>query len=195
MVQHEGLLELDALYLFEASPLVAGCREQPEKIRYADGPHLRRYTPDFELVLIDGSSATVEVKPKENAEHPDVRQKLDRVADFYARRGQTFLLLTELHIRAEPRLSNLRWIYHQAPRIRPSLTSAQYVLRRHLNVFPTSMRIAADLLSRYRLDPYSLLMNGALVCNLSEPVTPETLLNLNLESHHDWFRISDRHSF
>lgn len=195
MLQHEGLLELDALYLFEASPLVTACREQPETIRYADGRRLRRYTPDFELVLAGGSTVTVEVKPKKNADRPEIREKLDRIADFYGRRGRPFLLLSDLDIRTEPRLSNVRWIYHQAPRIRPSLTSAQYVLYRYIEKFPMSVGTAVDLLSRHSLDPYSLLMSGALVCDLNKPFSLETSLNLNMESNHEWFRISDRHGF
>ena len=51
MVQHEGLLERDAIYLFEASYRIKQYREQPITIHYPDGARLRRYTPDFELVL------------------------------------------------------------------------------------------------------------------------------------------------
>lgn len=63
MVHHEGLLELDAIYLFEASPLIARFREQPITIQYPDGTRLRRYTPDFELVLATGEIVLVEIKP------------------------------------------------------------------------------------------------------------------------------------
>jgi len=56
MVHHEGLLELDAIYLFETSPRVVRYREQPPTIHYADGAKLRRYTPDFELLLVTGTN-------------------------------------------------------------------------------------------------------------------------------------------
>lgn len=49
MVHHEGLLELDAIYHFENSPLISAYTEQPETIQYPDDNRLRRYTPDFEL--------------------------------------------------------------------------------------------------------------------------------------------------
>jgi hypothetical protein len=63
MVHHEGLLELDAIYLLEASPLVTGYREQPTTITYPDGDRVRRYTPDLEVTLDGGASVWIEVKP------------------------------------------------------------------------------------------------------------------------------------
>jgi hypothetical protein len=62
MIHHEGLLELDAIYIFETSPRIVRYREQMPAIRYADGARLRRYTPDFEVVLDTGETITVEVK-------------------------------------------------------------------------------------------------------------------------------------
>ena len=49
MVHYEGLLELDAIYLFETSLRIVRYREQPHTYLYPDGEKLRRYTPDFEL--------------------------------------------------------------------------------------------------------------------------------------------------
>jgi hypothetical protein len=42
IIHHEGLLELDAIYLFEASPQIVRYREQPQKIYYPDAARLRR---------------------------------------------------------------------------------------------------------------------------------------------------------
>jgi hypothetical protein len=47
MVQHEGLLELDAIYLFETTHRVVRYREQPMTLHYPDGTRLRRYTLDL----------------------------------------------------------------------------------------------------------------------------------------------------
>ncbi|AJZ58250.1 hypothetical protein OI25_1448 [Paraburkholderia fungorum] len=195
MVRHEGLLELDALYLFEASPLVVSYKEQPEKIRYPDGRRLRRYTPDFELSLSNGSSVIVEVKPKQNADRPDIRRKLNAIADFYLRQGREFVVLTDVHIRLEPRLENLRLVYHRAPRVRPTALKATLALARLGDVFPMTLSSATHLLSSINLDPYSLLMAGLLVCDLTAPFTHCCLLDSNLESNHEWFRLSDRLGF
>jgi len=63
VVHCEGLLELDAAYLFEVNPLVATFREQPITITYPDEARVRRYTPDFELTLTNGLIVWVEIKP------------------------------------------------------------------------------------------------------------------------------------
>jgi len=73
MVHHEGLLELEAIYLFETSPRIVRYREQPITINYPDGARLRRYTPDFELVLTTGEIVLIEVKPIRSLQHDEVR--------------------------------------------------------------------------------------------------------------------------
>ena len=195
MVKYEGLLEWRAIYLFEASPAVVRYTDQPETTQYPDGNRLRRYTPDFEVCLRDGSSMLIEVKPKKNADKPDIRHMLDVAADFYARRGRTLHVLTDEYICVEPRLANLRWVYHRAPRIRPTDLKGALALRRMFDAFPMSIRDAATYLSPIGLDPYTLLMAGALVCDLTSPVSLDTRLHINLENYHEWFRISDRLGF
>ncbi|WP_230369777.1 Tn7 transposase TnsA N-terminal domain-containing protein [Paludibacterium denitrificans] len=78
MVDHEGLLELDAIYLFECSPEIVRYREQPLTLTYPDGHRLRRYTPDFELVLRSGEIILVEIKPTRSLVNDEVQHKLAR---------------------------------------------------------------------------------------------------------------------
>jgi hypothetical protein len=137
----------------------------------------------------------IEVKPKINANKPDIRHMLDAAADFYARRGRTLHVLTDEYICVEPRLANLRWVYHRAPRIQPTDLKGVIALRRLLDVFPMSIGDAATYLSPIGLDPYTLLMAGALVCDLMSPISLNTRLHINLENYHEWFRISDRLGF
>lgn len=195
MVKYEGLLEWQALYLFEASPAAVSYAEQPETTRYPDGNRLRRYTPDFEICLRDGASLLIEVKPKRNADKPETRHMLNAAADFYARQGRTLEVLTDEQIRVEPRQANLRWIYHRAPRIRPSDLKGVLALRQLRAAFPMSIRDAVTCLSKIGLDPYTLLMTGSLICDLASPISMDTRLDINLENNHEWFRISDRLGF
>lgn len=195
MVHHEGLLELDAIYLFETSPRVARYTEQPETVHYPDGARLRRYTPDFELTLDSGDSVLIEVKPRRNAEAADTQHKLNCVADHFSRHHRQFCVLTDDQIRIEPRLTNLRWIYHQAPRVHGSRMKANMALRRLVADFPMSISEASARLAAYDLEPYSLLLAGLLTCDLGCPLRLDTLLHTNLENDHDWFFISDRYGF
>ncbi len=195
MIHHEGLLESDAIYHFECSPLISAYTEQPETIHYPDGKRLRRYTPDFELFLADGSTILVEIKPATQAAKDDTRHKLERITEHLTRVGREFVVVTDLQLRVEPRLGNLRWIYHQAPRIRPVDAKGEFALARENARFPASIREVSDVLLPLGLDPYSLLLAGQLICDLDQPVDFDTQLYLAKESNHAWFRLSDRFNF
>lgn len=195
MVHHEGLLELDAIYLFETSPLIVRYREQPLTIRYADGNRLRRYTPDFELLLETGEIVLVEIKPESRLRAEDVRHTLDQIKEHMVRGSVSFIVLTDQVIRREPRLANLKWIYHRAARVPPTTSALEVVLQRHINQFPTSISAAYRLLDGSGTDPYSFLIAGQLQCALSVPVSADTILTLSTEASHEWFRISQEHDF
>jgi hypothetical protein len=195
MVQHEGLLELDAIYLFEASPLIARYREQPTTIRYPDGNLLRRYTPDFELLLTSGEVVMVEIKPFSRLCADEVRHKFERVAEHMNRDGTPFAVLTDLIIRDEPRLANLKWIYHRAARIPPTHSASTMALARHKHTFPVSISTANRLFEGTGTDTYSLLLAGRLKCNLGMALSLNSILTFPTETNHDWFRISQEHGF
>lgn len=195
MVQHEGLLELDAIYLFETTHRVVRYREQPMTLHYPDGTRLRRYTPDFELVLDSGEVVLVEVKPTRSLRDREVRHKLDCIAAHMQRAERTFVILDEEHIRREPRLSSLRWTLHQAPRIPPTHEAAHAALARAQADFPMSLRDASACLSMKNVDPYSLLLSGLLHCSLDAPMSLDTSLHLAEESDHVWFWIAKELGF
>lgn len=193
MVHHEGLLELDAIYLFETSPRVAIYREQPSTIHYPDGPRLRRYTPDFELLLSTGDALLVEVKPFIGLADQDVRHKLDCVAEYLRRSSRAFVVLSESSLRLEPRQSNLRQLYHATPRIPPSWDAMRSAIGQHSGHFPMPLADAVQVLRPRSVDPYSLLLSGLLRCELNEPVTGATLLELVEEHSHAWFLFAQEH--
>lgn len=195
MVHHEGLLELDAIYLFETSPRIAKYREQPPTISYPDGTRLRRYTPDFELLLASGEIILVEVKPQRSLADDEVRHKLDCVTGHLQRSLQPFVILTDEAIRQEPRQSNLRTIYHRAARIPPSLTALEAALDQHRRQFPASIQCATELFLERMVDPYCLLMAGLLRCQLDQPISADTHLQLSEENNDDWFCIAPGHGF
>lgn len=195
MVHHEGLLELEAIYLFETSPRIVRYREQPITINYPDGAKLRRYTPDFELELNTGEIVLIEVKPTRSLQNEEVRHKLDRVAEHMRRSEITFVILTDNTIRQEPRLSNLRWIYHRAARVPPSPDAIIVAVNKYRSCFPLSITAASTLFNVGGIDPYSLLLAGHLRCSLEQPISQETLINIELEADNGWFCITQEHGF
>lgn len=195
MVQHEGLLELDAIYLFEASHRIVRYREQPLTLHYPDGARLRRYTPDFELVLDTGEIVLIEVKPFSSLCVPEVQHKLYCITKHLKRIGHSFVILDDRRIRYEPRLSNLRWTYHQAARIPPSYDAASAAITKYSAEFPMSLRAASARLLASKVDPYSLLLSGWLSCSLETPVSLDTLVRLAEETCYVWFWIAEEHGF
>lgn len=195
MVHHEGMLELDAIYHFEASPCVLRYTEQPKTVLFADGSRLRRYTPDFELHLSNGDSVLVEIKPHRFATEFETKDKLEKITAHFERNGQAFVVLTDMHLQIDPRRASLRSIYHQAPRIWPTFKKCTVELQRLYTLFPRRLADALAPLRHAGLDPYSLLMLGLLTCDLSEPFSGNTILNLAKEDDHAWFRLSNRFAF
>lgn len=195
MVHHEGLLELDAIYLFETSPLVIKYREQPLKINFPDGGKLRRYTPDFEVFLKNGEQILIEVKPTRSLENEAVAHKLECVSEYLKRSGQNFLILTEMLLRDSPRQSNLRWIFHQAPRVGPTMRAMCLALALHHEKFPMSIRQADSLFACRNVDACSLLLAGLASCRLDEPISMDTEINISTEANNAWFWISQEHGF
>lgn len=195
MIHHEGLLELEAIYLFETSPRIVRYREQPKTIHYPDGARLRRYTPDFELVLSTGEIVFIEVKPVSSLKHDDVRHKLECITEYMRRSETAFVILTDQVIRQEPRLSNLRWIYHRASRIPPTSDAMTVATNRYRNCLPLSLTVASNLSDVGGIDPYSLLLAGHLRCSLDQPISQETLIELNMEADNGWFCIAQEQGF
>jgi hypothetical protein len=136
MVHHEGLLELDALYLFEWSAHILRYREQPLTMTYPDGNRLRRYTPDFALTLIDGSKVLLEIKPISNLNKPNIHHKFLCIADHLRRSEQAFEVITDQVIREQPRLANLKLIHHGAKRFPVSHDALRIGLQRFARHFP-----------------------------------------------------------
>jgi hypothetical protein len=195
MVHHEGLLELDAIYLFESSPNIVRYREQPITLHYPDGAKLRRYTPDFELVFSTGEIVLVEIKPVSSIQHQEVQHKLDCIAEYMRRSEIAFIVLTDKELRQEPRLSNLRWIYHQCRRIPPSPDAMTIVIHKFRHRLPLSLFAATTMLTTGSVDLYSLLLAGHLRCSLDQPISQETLVELNTEADNGWFFIAEEQGF
>jgi hypothetical protein len=195
MVHHEGMLELDAIYHFETSPLVAKYTEQPKTVHYADGARLRRYTPDFELYLISGECILVEVKPQKFADETEIKHTLGKVKDHFDRCEQPFVVLTDQVLQVDPQRTNLRKIYHRAPRLRPNFLKCSVELQSLRHLFPIQLGDAMEPLSRVGLDPYSLLMAGLLTCDLGAPIGNCSELHLCQEDDRAWFRLSSRFNF
>ena len=187
MIHHEGLLERDAIYHFETSPAIVRYREQTATVHYADGPRLRRYTPDFEVKLTSGFVVLVEIKPEAKLADPDTSHKYRCIADHFTRSGQAFRIVTDAPLRAQPRLRNLRTIYHRASRAPASVDSLSVAANRLRDALPTSLFQVEALLGSNVITPYCLLLAGHLNCDLTQLITADTIVRATEDFDHAAF--------
>jgi hypothetical protein len=117
MVQWESFLERDAILHFEYHPLVVSYQEQPSiETFYDKSGELRTYFPDFRVDFDDGRELFVEVKPAEKLKDPQLRDRLDRIAARFKEQGRLFKVMTDVDIRREPLLGNLKRL-HEVTRL------------------------------------------------------------------------------
>lgn len=195
MVHHEGMLELAAVYLFEASPSIESFREQPTRFTYPDGDRVRRYTPDFELVLRCGAVVWVEVKPAASLARDEVLHKINQISLHMKRKGITYVVLDDQVLRQEPRLSNVKSIWHRAPAHRQPFEQVYVAVSKHASQFPLPIQEAEALLAPEGIDVYSLMLMGLAHCDLDESISLASMLNLSTEANHEWFSLSSEHGF
>jgi hypothetical protein len=185
MVHCEGSLERDAAIHFETSPHIVRYGEQPITIHYPDGNRLRRYTPDFEVLLRSGESVYVEIKPERNLAKEEVRHKLACVTGYFTRSGKKFTILPDSVIRQQPRLANLHWLYKRSPRKPATFDAMACSLERNRHLFPMPFSAAKATLAGQGCDIVSFLLSGLVNCDLKEPLTASTLIHINTGGQHE----------
>ena len=190
LVHCEGLLELDAAYLFELHPQIVRYGEQPAPITYADGDRIRRYTPDFELHLTCGSTVWIEVKPIRSLAEDEVHRKMVLVQSAMRCSRRRLLLLTDRELRSEPLQSNARTIYRLAENSLPTVAAAEVAVLKHAEMLPLPLAKAVAVFADAGSNVYSLLLLGALRCDLSRPIGPRTLVYLAKDQDHEWLCLS-----
>jgi len=111
MLLAESSLEFDVLRNAELDPDVMGIVEQPFRLRYWLGKW-RTYTPDILLATGSGMHVT-EVKYEEDAAHPLIETKWRAIGETLSAMGMGFSVVTERHVRCQPRKRNTEVIYRR----------------------------------------------------------------------------------
>ena len=99
----ESRNELHDLMRAEVDHRVESSRVQPHTLRFIMDDQLRRYTPDREDLLVDGSIEIIEVKEDfDEQDDPDYSRKLRYAEAFYIGLGWKFLIRSRKEIEAQP---------------------------------------------------------------------------------------------
>lgn len=179
MVSYEQLLERDLLYLCDFARQVVDIREQPFKFRYAMGNKIRRYTPDFALIMADGSILVIEVKPARSLAKPSVREKLQHIKAAMQRQGHQFIVVSSETIRAPHRLDNLKRLHRYLRQ--PLPVELLQTLRQLKSQFDCQQPIPMSALETATGSSKSvlrLLAHGQVSCDLDQLITADTLITL-----------------
>lgn len=179
----ESQLERDYIYLLEIDPEVLSYGEQPFTISYTDKGKPRRYTPDF-VVTRPKKTQVVEVKPSNQAQTEKNLNLFRKIAPICTANNQEFVVVTELRIRVQPRLNNIKLLYKYA-RVPLSLSNYLDCLQYFHSTEPIRLLNAErDLKERgiNRSLLLRLLWCGFLVTDLMQPLNAESLIQLSKET-------------
>lgn len=112
----ESRLEADACLAWEQDPSVLRYYAQPKNLLVVVQEKRSSYTPDFAVIYDTGEMRFVEVKPDTVFDKPKYMALFAETEKLLAPAHQ-FQLLTSKEIRRQPRLRNLKTIYHQSSRV------------------------------------------------------------------------------
>jgi hypothetical protein len=101
-----SFLELDALCLIDLTLWIVAIHAQPRSFEYRLDGERHKYTPDLIALLADGREFALEVKYYDDACSPKNRARWPAIKAALAHEGLGLKILTDRHIRKEPRYSN-----------------------------------------------------------------------------------------
>ena len=173
MVAWESQLERRACYLFEFSPGVATFREQPARFYIPVHDQMRRYTPDFELVLDSGEISYVEIKPADKLKKPELKFFFEAVSGELKNSGFSFMLMTEQELIHPVRERNLTLLrrYQLQPLIQAQIQGALSWLSNAAQPFCLGSLVQQ---TGSITTAYSLIAQGHLWIDVEQPISAQT---------------------
>ncbi len=178
-VWFESLLERDFIYLIEFDKDVTKYQEQPFKIKYFLNRKQRLYTPDF-FVERWNKRQVIEIKPQSKIETEEFIYFSNYMANFFAREGYEYLVITDTTIRLQPKLSNIKFLWRYA---RIPITTKHQILIHEL--FDDSLSIPFSEVCSFLCQSkeqkelvYTLLFHGYLLIDIEQQITMESMLSM-----------------
>lgn len=170
--QADSVLERDAFLRCEFATNVASFIAQPLTLTFECNGSVISATPDIEVTYANGMTELLEVKYFDHYAKPKVREKCRRVRDQFKSMGVQYRVVTEKQIRRCPTMLKnmhrlLGYRLDDAAEL-PSLTLFK----------SNSEHCIADLAQKFGSDAvvFRLIAKGKLTCDLSKPLTLETLV-------------------
>lgn len=188
-VKFESTIERDLLFFLEYDPAVLSYEEQPFRISITkdDGKH-QSYVPDF-LVIRENTKSLIECKPADRLEHRSTKRQIAIGERWAAENDYEFIVITDTDLRTGPKLDNLRILWRYARSSVPyNVTERVLMCLKHQ---PRGL-VLGDLAAYSESKPgsmghacyiYSLLFWHVLAADLSQPLSPASLIWLPQKTH------------
>lgn len=183
MMQWESKYELETFQILEISPLVAAYSEQPAEIKYSgdDGIEHRHY-PDILVVLRSGIKMFIEVKPESAITDQDLADRTRLIASLLRHKGYQYVMVLPEQVVSFAYLENAKHLllYSKMP-----MPESAWEMVRRILLREGSIELANLIKSLKHADArswiYRLLIAGDILCDLSEPITNQTLMRWNYQ--------------
>ena len=176
----ESQLEKDAFLHLEFSKNIKSYRVQPYIVEYdGEGRTIRTY-PDIERIDSDGTATIIQIKLKKtydkHLENPRFRNEGALFQSF----GWKYRVLTEVEIRIEPRLSNLKLLFHYRRRLVDSKVKRAVVEEvQKADLIPIHRLVGVLVRQKvHQADIIALIAQHELTFDLDGILGPETLISL-----------------
>lgn len=187
MIPCESMLEGDSVGIFDHSSDVRKFVPQPwTETVYVDG-EVFRYTPDFELTLINLSKEVVEIKLSKSLRSVKLRNRLNQIAKHFEKTGRRFTVMTELEIRKQGLQRHLKLQSYHARTLPKEFDFADKV--QALSAIQ-SLTYGDAIAVMSQQTVLRLISRGCLSHDNTQPLTPESPLQfVSTEVRHAAFQI------
>lgn len=178
MVHWESHYELSTFRLLEVSYLVKSYTEQPAMIRYNDDDGVSHlHYPDILVELRNGAKVFIEVKPQSAEDDNDLTDRTNILVELLMENGYHYLLLLPDQIESMSYLENAR---HLLLHSKVALPEAVIEKVRRIYSDRNDLQLSSLVLlldhEYARSWIYRMIMSGDLACDLSQPLSSDSLL-------------------
>ncbi|MEA2205549.1 MAG: hypothetical protein QOE77_2325 [Blastocatellia bacterium] len=181
-VWFESLLERDLIFMLEYDSDVISYREQAIRIFYELNGKRRYYTADILCQRKNQKPQVIEVKYQSELSKPKIDQVIRTITPICEREGYDFLVYTEIDIRVQPLLDNIKLlrIYARTPLIpyHKLLCYEMFVKTPELSLQEVFHSFAAKGIGKEVV--LALLYRGVISTDFTGPIEPNSLIRCNL---------------
>jgi hypothetical protein len=173
-------VQRDYIYLLEFDSEVLSYEERPSRISHLLVGLRDKYVPDF-LVMRRDNKQIIDIKPEEYIVKEENAAFYRLVSANCYREGFEFLIISDMAVRVQPRLDNIKllWRYARTPIIPQHQILCRKLLSEKQPVGLGELARAFESESVGRQVVYALMFGGMISFDLMQPINATTVLCLS----------------